>query len=197
MHKKIFINATNHIAGRLASKIAKHLLEGHSVTVFFAESITYAFPIERAKKIYESYLHKRCVVNPNKGPYHYVEPSKYFMRMVKRMLKHKTKKGADALKRLTVHESIPREFYAEELQVVPCALRKIKSDPKMKFCYFGELLRDFGWKHFNAVKEDVKKYQEFKAVRNEEEKENLGEISKVRNEDWFGKKVAEMMKSYE
>ncbi|KAM0678083.1 Component of cytosolic 80S ribosome and 60S large subunit [Binucleata daphniae] len=168
---KFVINATNHIAGRIASKIAKHLLEGHEVTVLFAENIRYAFPIVRAKKIYEQYLRKRCVVNPNKGVYHYVEPSKYFTRMVKRMLPHKKTRGANALKRLTVHESCPEEYFDVTKSVIPEAMLEYKSNPIRKNCTFGELLKTFGWKHSETAKEINDKYEEEKQRRDSKQNE--------------------------
>ncbi|KAM0688391.1 60S ribosomal protein L16A [Conglomerata obtusa] len=174
MQQHLVINGTNHIAGRLASKIAKNLLEGTQVTVLFAENITYAFPLARARKIYESYLHKRCVVNPRKGPYHYVEPSKYFTRMVKRMLPHKKTKGANALKRLSVYESCPDEFQCVEKVVNAECLRDFKSNPIRKFCTFGELLKDFGWKRFDNAKEMEKKYE----IENQK---RIGELNEKKN----------------
>lgn len=194
---KMFINGQNHIAGRLASKVAKALLEKHEVTVFFTESISYAFGIERARKIYESYLHKRCVVNPNKGPYHYVEPSKYFKRMVKRMLRHKTKKGALALARLTVHESIPREHYDTELMLCPEATLKIKSNPIRKSTKFGDFLKDFGWKHSAAVAVENDKYQEYVKMKNEEEEMKKNKVEMARKDKTFQKRVDEILNSYE
>lgn len=176
MHKYV-INATNHIAGRAASKIAKHLLQGDEVVVLFAENIRYAFPLERAKKIYEQYLRKRCVVNPRKGPYHYVEPSKYFTRMVKRMLPHKKKRGANALARLTVHESCPEELFDTPKSVIPEAMCEYKSNPIRKSVTFGELLKDFGWKHSETAKEINKKYEEEKEKRENEQNEKNEKIT--------------------
>lgn len=197
MNDTIYINGSDHIAGRLASKIAKTLLEGKQVVVFFSENIRYAFPIERARKIYESYLHKRCVVNPRKGPYHYVEPSKYFRRMVKRMLKHKTKKGENALKRLTVYESIPREHFNTNLNVCPIAIMKIKANPKRKSVSFGELLKDFGWKHYKAAVENNARYEEYRKIQNEENMRLKEERDAALCDSENIKRVQELMNSIE
>lgn len=117
--------------------------------------------------------------------------------MVKRMLKHKTKKGANALKNLHCYESIPSEHYDKELMVVPIATLKIKADPKRKNVSFGELLKTFGWKHYENVEADKKKYFEYLMNKNEVEEEKRKRIESVKSEEWFSKKVEEMMKTYE
>lgn len=197
MSKVIYINGKDHIAGRLASKLAKALLEGTEVHVFFTEDIKLAYPIERAKKIYESYLNKRCVVNPRKGVFHYVEPSKYFNRMVKRMIKYKTKKGALALKRLHCYESIPHEHYDKQLMVVPEATMKIKAHPKRKSVSFGTLLKTFGWKRYEAVEKDKLMYEEYVINENEIESEKKKRTEEMMKQEWFAKEVEMRMKSFE
>ncbi|KAM0674528.1 60S ribosomal protein L16A [Gurleya vavrai] len=183
--KTTIVTGTGHIAGRLASKIAKQLLEGQNITVVFAENIKYAFPIKRARKIYEAYLHKRCIVNPRKGPYHYVEPSKYFIRMVKRMLPHKKKKGANALTRLKVYDSCPADLFNAEKSVHPECLISYKSNPIRKNCTFGDLLKDFGWKHSEIAKEMNKKYEEEKNIKLSEKKEKEIEIETFKKSGEF------------
>ncbi|EJW03349.1 ribosomal protein L13 [Edhazardia aedis USNM 41457] len=195
--KQIYINGSDHVAGRLASHVAKNLLEGHNVTVLHCENIVYAMPITRARKIYKSYLRKRCVVNPRKGPYHYVEPSKYFERMVKRMTPHKKKRGSDALKRLSCFNSLPDEFIDKQIVVCPKALRKYCQDPIRKHCTFGELLREFGYKHYDIVmKNNVKVEGILKKKQKRMEQEKL-RILKLKEKDDFKKEVEAILAKIE
>ena len=56
---------------------------------------------------YLKFLRLRCNVKPSRGPFHFRAPSRIFYRTVRGMVPHKTKRGAEALKRLKVFEGIP------------------------------------------------------------------------------------------
>lgn len=151
--KRVVIDGTGHIAGRLGSIVAKKLLEGYQVTILCAESIVLTGPIHRSKGKYEDFLNKGCVYNPRKGPYHYHEPSKYFTRILKRMLPHKKHRGAIALGNLTVYEGIPNGFEFVTKSVCPQALAEYKSNPIRKSTTLGLLLENYGWKYSKVTEE--------------------------------------------
>merc|ERR1719150_2110071 len=86
----IVIDGRGHLLGRLASLVAKTLLQGQRVVVVRCEGINISGNFYRNKLKYLSYLKKRCNVNPGRGPFHFRAPSKQFWRVIRGMLPHKT-----------------------------------------------------------------------------------------------------------
>jgi len=86
------IDANELVAGRLASKVAKAIINGENVTVINAESIVL---VGNKKSIIDKFTVKvdaRVLSNPHYGPKYDRIPSKMFRRMVRNMLP--TKKSA-------------------------------------------------------------------------------------------------------
>lgn len=108
--RHIVVDATGHIVGKLASKIAKKLLEGYTVAVVACENAIFTGPLERHILKYKAWKQKRCVVNPQRGAFHYKEPSKYFFKVLRTMVQRKTNRGGEALRRLTCYEGIPHNI---------------------------------------------------------------------------------------
>lgn len=192
-NREIVLDGTGHIAGRLGSHIAKMLLEGYSITVLCAESIVLTGPIHRSKLRYKDYLRKRCLVKPSKGPYHYKEPSKFFTRLVKRMVPHKTKRGADALKRLAVFEGIPEKLVGVGRSICPKALLKYKANPIRKSATYGELLSTFGWKYRDITEKVKNKILQKEGEIAKQESEKQEEMVKVRASESFVREVEERL----
>lgn len=88
---------------------------------------------------YHGYLHKRCVVNPSRGPFHFRAPSRMFYRIIRGMVPHKAPRGAAALERLKVFEGIPQPYDKMKRMVVPEALRVLRLKPGRKFTVLGRL----------------------------------------------------------
>jgi large subunit ribosomal protein L13Ae len=150
--KQIVIDARGHLVGRLASIVAKQLLEGQNVVVVRCEGLNISGSFYRNKLKYKEFLRKRCNVNPNKGgPFHLRAPSRIFWRVVRGMLPHKTARGAAALARVKVFEGIPPEFATVKRMVVPEALKVIRLKPYRKFCSLGRISSEFGWKYGDVV----------------------------------------------
>ncbi|KAF7684011.1 60S ribosomal protein L13a [Astathelohania contejeani] len=187
--EKIVIDGTGHIAGKLAAKVAKQLLEGKSVVVLRAEAIELTGPIERLRLRYKEYLNKRCLVNPRKGPYHYSEPSKLFHRVVKRMVPHKKFKGASALKRLTVYDGIPKEYEGVPRMKCPKTLLKACANPVRKHASYGVLCKEFGWKHFELAKAQREALEAKEEREMTERKERERKLKEVRESSGFKKEV--------
>ncbi|EEQ81703.1 hypothetical protein NCER_101759 [Vairimorpha ceranae BRL01] len=175
MHKHLIVDASNHVAGKLASKIAKLLLEGHKVTVLCTERAILTGPLDRSIAKFKSFMNKRCRVNPRKGPFHHVLPSMRFYRIIRGMIPYKFYKGKEALKNLECHEGIPNEFINSERVKFPECLLKYCNKPGKKYALLGDLLVKFGWKHSKIVKEltdsILKKEEETKSLENEKRKE--------------------------
>merc|ERR1712098_600585 len=147
----IAIDGRGHLLGRLASLVAKTLLQGQRVVVVRCEGINISGNFYRNKLKFLAYLKKRCNVNPARGPFHFRAPSKQFWRVIRGMLPHKTARGKDALGRLKVFEGIPPPYDKKKRMVVPSALRVLKMHPTRKYCSLNRLSHEVGWKYQGVV----------------------------------------------
>lgn len=193
MEKKIIIDASEHVGGKLSTFVAKKLLENNSITVVHCENIKFTGPIHRGVGRYKDFLRKRNLVNPLKGPFHYKAPSALFRRIVKRMLPVRTKRGDLALKRLEVFDGCPKELELEKTLVCPKALLSYTADLRKSSYRLGDLCTKFGWKY----DEITKKQNEEKRVKLEElEKMNIQrekEIQEYKNSNEFKRKFEDLM----
>lgn len=91
--KEIVVDGRNHLLGRLASKLAKELLNGQKVVVVRCESLIRSGSLFRNKLIFAEYLRKSNNINPRHGHVHYRAPSRILWKAVRGMLPHKTARG--------------------------------------------------------------------------------------------------------
>jgi len=138
--------------GRLASVIAKQLLEGQKIVAVRCEEINISGRLVRQKFMYLSYLRKRTVYNPRRGHHHYRSPSKILWKTVRGMLPHKTHRGALALGRLKVFDGVPPPYDKRKRVVAPAALRVLRLHPNRRFTVLGRLSSEIGWKHGETIK---------------------------------------------
>jgi large subunit ribosomal protein L13 len=137
------VNAEGLIVGRMASKVAKSLLNGNKVIILNAEKAIISgkrkSKIAEAKKFLE-------VGSPKRGPFHYRRPDRILRKTVRGMLPHRQPKGKSAYKKLRVFLGIPKEF--EEKQMITL---KEASASKLKGPYLtlGELAKEIGWNEGN------------------------------------------------
>lgn len=148
----VVIDGKGHLAGRLASIVAKQILSGQKVVVVRCEDINISGSFFRNKLKYHAYLRKRCVVNPRRGPFHFRAPSRQFFRIVRGMVPHKTARGAAALERLKVFEGCPPPYDKVKKMVVPDANRIVRLKPGRKFTNLGAIATEVGWKYAEVVK---------------------------------------------
>lgn len=150
--KEVVIDAKGHMLGRLASVIAKELLNGQRVTIVRAEETNISGSLYRNKVLWERFLKKKMATNPTRGgPVHQRAPSKMVIRAVRGMIPHKSARGAAALRRLRVHEGVPHPFDRKKKLVVPQALRNLRLKPGRAYCRLGDLATLAGWKHDNLI----------------------------------------------
>lgn len=71
------------MVGRLASVVAKNLLQGGKVVVVRCEELNLSGHFYRNKVKYLAYLRKRCNINPARGPFHFRAPSRIFFKSVR------------------------------------------------------------------------------------------------------------------
>ena len=149
--KEVVIDGRGHLVGRLASKVAKELLNGQRIVIVRTEALLKSGSLFRNKLKFHEFLNKTRNTNPRKGHIHFRTPSRIFWRMVRGMLPHKTPKGSAALGRLKVFEGIPFPYDQKKRVVVPDALKVLRLKSHRKFCVLGELAQKVGWTRKDLV----------------------------------------------
>merc|ERR1711976_96191 len=140
--KPVVIDGRGHLIGRLASTVAKFILNGNKVVVVRCEGINMSGNFYRNKLKYLKFLRLRCNVKPLRGPFHFRAPGKIFWRTVRGMIPHKSERGKDAMKRLQTFEGVPPPYDKKKRMVVPSALKVLRLKPGRKFCSLGRLSHD-------------------------------------------------------
>jgi len=133
------ISAEGLIMGRMASKIAKKLLNGEEVIVVNAEKSVLSgkkkSKVAEAKQFLE-------VGAPERGPFHYRRPDRIMRKTIRGMLPIKQPKGKTAYKKLKVFMGIPEDLKDQKIDTIAEA-----QAAKLKGPHFtlGELAREVGW----------------------------------------------------
>lgn len=131
------------VMGRLASVVAKELLNGNRVTVVNVEKVVVTGSNKRS--ILDRFMKKlrvRSNVNPRRhGPFIPRSPEGLFRRVVRGMLPRRKAKGRDAFRRLKVYRGVP-DSIGSRLTVFEEARYKESSYPYM---YLEEISRLIGW----------------------------------------------------
>jgi large subunit ribosomal protein L13 len=133
------VDAKGLILGRMASIVAKRLLQGETIIVINAEKAAISGKRLSLVKDAKTFLE---VGHPRKGPYHPRRPDKIVLRTIRGMLPRKKPKGQQAYKRLKVYLGAPLEFNDKEIQtLVEASAEKLKSP----YITVGELAKEIGW----------------------------------------------------
>jgi large subunit ribosomal protein L13 len=133
------VNAEGLILGRMASKIAKRLLNGEEIIIVNAEKVILSG--KRKSKIAEAHVFLE-VGAPGRGPFHYRRPDRIVRKTVGGMLPIQQPKGKTALSRLRVYMGIPEELKNEQTETVPEAQATKLKGPSLTL---GELAKAIGW----------------------------------------------------
>ena len=149
----IVVDAKDHMAGRLASVVAKQLLMGQKVVIVRAEGACLSGGIVRQRMKYMRYKDLRHITQPAKGPFHFRAPTKMLYKSIRGMIPHKTKRGMEALGRLKLFEGVPPPYDKVKLLVIPDALRVLRLQTGHRFCSLGDLAHSVGWKFQGVVEE--------------------------------------------
>jgi len=141
--RPIVVDATNHIAGRLASHVAKLLIKGNRVTVVNCEKIMYSGSRSNLISEYRGFLEINSIINYKHGPKHYRRPDTIISKMIRGMLPYEGKpSGIAAFKRLRAYVGSPKELKPfEKIQFEKALIRKTASN----YTAMGELCRVIGW----------------------------------------------------
>ncbi|GMM32174.1 ribosomal 60S subunit protein L16A [Martiniozyma asiatica (nom. inval.)] len=149
--KVVVIDGKGHLMGRLASIVAKELLDGQKVIVVRCEEMNVSGEFFRNKLKYHDYLRKATNFNKARGQFHFRAPSRIFYKALRGMIPHKTPRGKAALERLKVFEGVPPPYDKKKKVVVPQALRVLRLKPGRKYTTLGQLSSSVGWKYESIV----------------------------------------------
>ena len=141
--RPIVVDATDHIAGRLSSNVAKLLINGNRVSVVNCEKIMMSGTRSNHIKEYREFLEINSVINPKHGPVHYRRPDTLMAKMIRQMLPYgKKPSGKEAHQRLRTYIGSPKEIRSSDrVQFEKAKIKKTASN----YTSMGELCRIIGW----------------------------------------------------
>ncbi|CAK9167065.1 unnamed protein product [Ilex paraguariensis] len=142
-------------AGRLASILAKELLDGQKVVVVRCEEIALSGGLVRQKMKYLRFLRKRMNTKPSHGPIHFRAPAKILWRTIRGR-----REGAAALARLKAYDGVPPPYDKMKRMVIPDAPKVLRLQAGHKYCLLGRLSSEVGWNHYDTIKELENKRKE-------------------------------------
>jgi large subunit ribosomal protein L13 len=133
------IDAEGLILGRLASHVAKRLLDGEEVVVVNAEK---AIITGGKDDVIAHFRHRRDVGSGRKGPKYPRTPHMMLKRAVRGMLPYYKPRGRTAYKRLKVHISVPKDLLGKKFDSVEGASQL----STQRYMTLGEVSRVLGYK---------------------------------------------------
>ena len=133
------IDASDCIMGRLASSVAKTLLNGEEVHIVNAENAV----ISGSKDmVFGEYISKRNLNHPRKGPYYPRMPHMMLKRAVRGMIPYQKPRGREAFKKLKVDIGTPVALKEEKIETV----EKAKMNNSTKYIKLGDISKNLGAK---------------------------------------------------
>jgi large subunit ribosomal protein L13 len=130
----MIIDADGLIMGRIATRIAKEILKGETVTVVNCEKAVITGDPE---SVIERFYIKRDRGDPNKGPFYPRYPMQLFKRVVRGMLPRRTDRGRKAFRRLKVYVGNKGNLKGEKIG-------KSVDDIRCKYITIKDLCKELG-----------------------------------------------------
>lgn len=141
-NETVYVDASDQIAGRLSSKVAKLILSGKKVVVVNAEKALISGSRTSVVNQWKERLELASHVNPIYGPIHPRRPDNILRRMVRGMVPRKKPKGATAMKRLRVYVGVPSALSEAKTTKFEDATA---TRPIPVYVTMGDLSRSLGW----------------------------------------------------
>ena len=138
----MIIDGKDLVLGRLASFVAKRLLEGERVTIVNAEQVVITGRREATFDMYDAWFRVRNLANPRKGPFHFKLPNQLVRLSIRGMLPFDKPRGKEAYRRLRVYIGIPSNLPRGELRSIPEAI--LQRLGTRRFIRVGELSQHLG-----------------------------------------------------
>jgi len=140
-HGNTVIDADGLILGRMASVIAKRLLEGERIDIVNAENIVVSGRRLQIIKARKEFL--ELGGRQDKGPFHYRKPNAIVRKTIRGMLPRRKPRGRDAFGRLKVYIGVPRQLRDSEMESIADAhLKRLRG----RYITMGEIAKNIGWK---------------------------------------------------
>lgn len=121
MPKPTVIDAENLILGRMASYVAKRLLEGEEIAIVNAEKAVLTGNRRYLINRYKQRTHIKTKSNPRRGPFWPRTPHGIVKKTIRGMLPWKKPRGKQAHKRVKVYTGIPDEYREAKRFSIPDA----------------------------------------------------------------------------
>lgn len=137
-NNSVIIDGKGLILGRMASNVAKRLLQGEKIIILNSEKVAISGKKQHIVRDAKTFLE---VGHPRKGPNHPRRPDRIVTRTIRGMLPRRKPKGIQAFKRLRVYLGVPVELESKEAQtIVEASVGKLKSP----YITVGQLASEIG-----------------------------------------------------
>lgn len=140
----IVVDGKGQILGRLASIVAKKLLEGKRVVVLNAQDIVVSGdPVMVIQAYKRTVLGVRSHYSHRLRPKRPRSPVRLFKATVRGMLPKRNRRGREALRRLRVYIGVPKEYQGAE------TVRFQEADASRlsrSYVTLGRIARELGWR---------------------------------------------------
>ncbi|MFX0051959.1 MAG: 50S ribosomal protein L13 [Candidatus Hodarchaeota archaeon] len=130
------ISAENSIIGRLASIVAKRLLNGEKIIIVNADKGLISGKQDFIATKYSHRYRIKTKSNPLKGPFYPRKPEQILKRTIRGMLPYRTSRGKEAYHRLIVFKDLPETLREREIEEISEAQ---KINPKSSYLFLSEL----------------------------------------------------------
>lgn len=120
------INADNLLLGRLASIVAKRVINGEEIAIVNVEK---AIISGSRAHVLGKYHEKRNRGSVEGGPFYPRRPDDIMKRTIRGMIPYKTGPGAEALRRVKAYVGVPDEFAGQEMESIDEAHRNRLNKP--------------------------------------------------------------------
>ena len=138
--EKTVIDAEGLILGRMASIVAKRLLEGERIEIVNAEGAVVSGKRLQVIKERKEFLE---VGGRDRGPLHYRKPNAMVRRTIRGMLPYRKTRGRDAFRRLRVYIGVPSELEEAQRESISDAdVERLRG----RYITVGEIAKNIGWK---------------------------------------------------
>ena len=140
--KPIVVDATNHIAGRLSSNVAKLLLKGNRVSIVNCDKIMISGARSNIISEYKEFLEINSINHWKHGPKHPRRPDTIMKKMIRGMLPREKTSGKEAHKRLRTYIGSPKEVKSfKKIRFEKAMIRNSSSN----YTTMANLGRTIGW----------------------------------------------------
>lgn len=134
------VDAEDLILGRMASIVAKRLLEGERIQIVNAEAAVVSGKRLQVIRERKEFLE---VGGRGRGPIHWRRPNTIVRRTIRGMLPYRKARGRKAFRRLRVHIGVPEELADVERESIPEAhVDRLGG----RYVTVGEIAENIGWK---------------------------------------------------